>query len=163
MSVLAPRGSVEFDGTRVTFVPVDSLGVREAYELWLVESVYRSLWARKRFIISKENPEGFMTQGDWDEEHDATRRDVDTYVFSWGTEAWGKSYASLAGMKKLLTLMISQADPRQDADGFINRLHSKKVAKEERDRVVEYMLHLGEDPNSDGVEVGQPATSAQTK
>lgn len=165
MSVTAPTGDIEVCGIRVTFVPIDSFGVRDGYEAWLIESAYRALWARKRFIKSNDNPDGFMTQSDWNDEHDATRRDVDAYVYSWGTETWGKSYASLPGLKKLLSLMILVANARQDAESFVEALYDpRRTMPTTRDEIVAKMLGWGQDPNSDGAEtLSAVDTSAPTK
>lgn len=111
----AQTGTVEINGVLYLFVPVNSLGVRDIFEDWIKTEARKEVWKQKKDIKTKDNPEGFITPEEWEEERARLQRDINAQVYSWGTEQWGKCYHTIPGQKKILEAMFRLADPRFDS------------------------------------------------
>ena len=135
-------GVVEVQGKPYPFAALDALGVRDSYERWMKASAWDEL-ERLKGIVKPERWAAMELQ---------LTRDMLAGMHSWGGPIFDSKYQTVEGQKKLLGFMFELANPMYDRT-VVDQIYSSQA---EADRVVNYMLKFGFDPNSQGAAAKEP-------
>jgi hypothetical protein len=95
---LGQNASVEFKGQTYPLSPI-TFEVQAQFELWLERRALGRLAIHRRHLSEEE----------YDEYRQATVRDVNSGVYTWGTEACQRALASVPGIKQLAFLCLKKA------------------------------------------------------
>lgn len=134
-SITPTVGRVDINGVAHAFVPIGSLGVRAAFEDWMVGRAYEKLKSTRKHMTAQE----------YTEERDGLRRDITAHLYTWGTSIWESFYQTEAGQKQLLHLMFQLADPKYDVS-VVDQIWVMEDPKE----ILRHMFTWGQDPKPNG-------------